>query len=267
MHGLLEKLKGALIVSCQAYPGEALYGSHHMAAMAQAAKDGGAAAIRANSPQDVAAIREICGLPVIGIWKKTFPDSEVYITPSASDVLALISAGAEIVALDATRRSRPGGETLEGLLANVRRFSERPLRAGGETESSGSDRTLLMADVSTFEEGLAAEALGFDLLSTTLSGYTSYSRQDSGPDLELVERLSRECGIPVVAEGRYDTPELAAEALMRGAHAVVVGTAITRPHTLSRRFADALKREQPARKAERKNAAVSRPGGSEEEFL
>ncbi|OWR33127.1 N-acetylmannosamine-6-phosphate 2-epimerase [Saccharibacillus sp. O23] len=238
MHQLLENMRGGLIVSCQAYPGEALYGSHHMASMAQAAADGGAIAIRANSPQDVAAIREVCGLPVIGIWKKNAPDSEVYITPEASDAFALISAGAEIVALDATSRLRPGGRTPAAMLEEIRTLQE--LRARAEPDTNAGTRTLLMADVSTFEEGIAAEALGFDLLSTTLSGYTPYSRQDAGPDLELVERLAATCGIPVIAEGRYDTPELAAAALGRGAHAVVVGTAITRPHTLTRRFADAL---------------------------
>ncbi|WP_172251764.1 N-acetylmannosamine-6-phosphate 2-epimerase [Saccharibacillus deserti] len=242
MHERLEQLRGGLIVSCQAYPGEALYGSHHMAAMARAAQDGGAAAIRTHSPQDTAAIREACGLPVIGIWKKSFPDSEVYITPSSGDVLALFAAGADIVALDATSRPRPNGGTLERLLEEVRRFSGELAAAGEENGSSAGTGPLLMADISTFEEGLAAESMGFQLISTTLSGYTSYSRQEPGPDLELVKRLAENCRVPVIAEGRFDTPELAAAALQAGAYAVVVGTAITRPHTLTRRFADALKR-------------------------
>lgn len=121
MEKLLERLKGQLIVSCQAYPGEALYGSHLMTAMANAAKAGGAAAIRANSPQDVAAIKEGCGLPVIGIWKRSHTDSDIYITPCLSDAETLFAAGADIVALDATGRLRPGGETLEGLVSGVRR--------------------------------------------------------------------------------------------------------------------------------------------------
>ncbi|OWA34278.1 hypothetical protein B9G55_18335 [Saccharibacillus sp. O16] len=234
----LEALRGGLIVSCQAYPGEALYGSHHMATMAQAAADGGAIAIRTNSPQDVAAIREGCGLPVIGIWKKSSPGSDVYITPRASDALALFSAGADIVALDATPRVRPGGQSLEQMLEEIRRL--QAIGSLSDSESGQDKKGLLMADISTFEEGLAAEALGFDLLSTTLSGYTPYSRQEAGPDLELVERLVNACAIPVIAEGRYDTPELAASALHCGAYAVVVGTAITRPHTLTQRFADAI---------------------------
>lgn len=240
MHELLAKLRGGLIVSCQAYPGEAMYGSHHMAAMARAARDGGAVAIRANSPQDTAAIREQSGLPVIGIWKKTFPDSEVYITPSAEDVMALFAAGADIVALDATSRPRPNGGTLKSLLEKVRAFSGEIRRAEFINDPPQAALPLLMADISTLEEGIAAEALGFDLLSTTLSGYTSYSRQESGPDLELVAKLAERCRVPVIAEGRYDTPELASEALSAGAHAVVVGTAITRPHTLTRRFAQKL---------------------------
>lgn len=224
MEKLLEQLKGQLIVSCQAYQGESLYGSHIMTAMANAAKDGGAAAIRANSPQDVAAIKEGCGLPVIGIWKRTFADSEVYITPLLSDAELLFAAGADIVAVDATGRPRPEGETLEQLVAGIRRQPGR----------------LLMADISTLEEGLAAEALGFDLLSTTLSGYTPYSRQSEEPDLGLLAELGAAVRIPVIAEGRIHSPELAVQALRAGAHAVVVGTVITRPHSITRQFCEAM---------------------------
>lgn len=224
MEQLLEQLKGQLIVSCQAYAGESLYGSHIMTAMANAAKDGGAAAIRANSPQDVAAIKEGCGLPIIGIWKKSYADSEVYITPCLSDVELLFAAGADIVAVDATGRVRPGGETLEALIAGVKRQPGR----------------LLMADVSTLEEGLAAAELGFDLISTTLSGYTPYSTQSKDPDFKLLEELSSSVEVPVIAEGRIRTPEQAAAALQAGAYAVVVGTVITRPHTITGEFAHAL---------------------------
>lgn len=225
MEKLLEQLKGQLIVSCQAYPGEALYGSHIMAAMANAAKDGGAAAIRANSPQDVAAIKEGCGLPVIGIWKRSYPGSDVYITPCLSDAELIFAAGADIVAVDATGRERPGGETLEGLVSGVRRQPGR----------------LLMADVSTVEEGIAAAALGFDLISTTLSGYTPYSPKSDGPDFRLVAELAAAVRVPVIAEGRIHTPGEAAEAFRAGAYAVVVGTAITRPHTLTEQFARAIR--------------------------
>lgn len=224
MEKLLEQLKGQLIVSCQAYPGESLYGSHIMTAMANAAKDGGAAAIRANSPQDVAAIKEGCGLPVIGIWKRSYPGSDVYITPCLSDAELLFAAGADIVAVDATGQIRPNGETLEKL---VRGIHEQPGR-------------LLMADVSTLEEGIAAEALGFDLISTTLSGYTPYSSQNEGPDFRLLSELAAAVRVPVIAEGRIHAPEQAAEALQAGAYAVVVGTAITRPHTVTGQFVRAI---------------------------
>lgn len=224
MEKLLERLKGQLIVSCQAYPGEALYGSHLMTAMANAAKAGGAAAIRANSPQDVAAIKEGCGLPVIGIWKRSHTDSDIYITPCLSDAETLFAAGADIVALDATGRLRPGGETLEGLVSGVRRQPGR----------------LLMADVSTLEEGIAAEALGFDFISTTLSGYTPYSSRSQAPDFRLLAELVNAVRVPVVAEGRIRTPEEAAEALRIGAFAVVVGTVITRPHSVTEQFVRAI---------------------------
>ncbi|ASA22527.1 N-acetylmannosamine-6-phosphate 2-epimerase [Paenibacillus donghaensis] len=226
MTHVIEQLRGQLIVSCQAYPGEALYGSHLMTAMANAARDGGAAAIRANSPQDVAAIKEGCGLPVIGIWKKNYPDSDVYITPCLADAELLFAAGADIVAVDATSRPRPRAETLAGV---VQAIHSRPGR-------------LLMADISTLEEGLAAQALGFDLLSTTLSGYTPYSRQSEEPDLDLLARLSAAVSIPVIAEGRIHSPQLAAAALAAGAYAVVVGTTITRPHTITEQFVQEMRR-------------------------
>ncbi|WP_410772051.1 N-acetylmannosamine-6-phosphate 2-epimerase [Fontibacillus sp. BL9] len=230
MEKLLEQLKGHLIVSCQAYPGESLYGSHIMTAMANAAKDGGAAAIRANSPQDVAAIKEGCGLPVIGIWKRSYAGSDVYITPGLSDAEALFAAGADIVAVDATGRVRPNRETLEALVSGVRKQPGR----------------LLMADVSTLEEGIAAEALGFDLISTTLSGYTPYSPQSEAPDFRLLSELAGTVRVPVIAEGRIQHPEQAAEALKAGAFAVVVGTAITRPHTVTGQFVRAIRGTESA---------------------
>ncbi|MBQ4901913.1 N-acetylmannosamine-6-phosphate 2-epimerase [Paenibacillus sp. Marseille-P2973] len=230
MEKILEQLKGQLIVSCQAYPGEALYGSHIMTAMAIAAKDGGAAAIRANSPQDVAAIKEGCGLPVIGIWKRDYPGSDVYITPCLSDAELLFAAGADIVAVDATERVRPNGETLETLVSGVRKQPGR----------------LLMADVSTLEEGIAAAALGFDLISTTLSGYTPYSPQSEAPDFHLLKELAAAVQVPVIAEGRIQNPEQAAEALQAGAFAVVVGTVITRPHSVTEQFVRTIRGAESA---------------------
>ncbi|NEZ43039.1 N-acetylmannosamine-6-phosphate 2-epimerase [Paenibacillus alvei] len=222
---LVHQLQGNLIVSCQAYPGEALYGSDMMVRMALAAVNGGAAGIRSNSPQDVAAIKEAVSIPVIGIWKKEYPDSDVYITPTFSDVEVMIATGADMVALDATMQTRPSGETLEYIVNAVKAKYETPL----------------MADISTYEEGVRAAELGFDFISTTLSGYTPYSLQQKEPDMELIKRLASTVSKPIIAEGRIHTPEQAEEALRNGAFAVVVGTAITRPHTLTSTFVSKIK--------------------------
>lgn len=224
---LLSRLRGKLIVSCQALEDEPLHGTAIMTAMARAAKFGGASAIRANGREDVQAIRQVTGLPVIGIVKRVYPDSEVYITPTEKEVQECLEAGADVIAMDATLRHRPKGVTLRELLRRIRENSE----------------CLAMADVSTVEEGVAAEEAGFDLVSTTLSGYTPYSRRAAGPDFELIRNLSERLSIPVIAEGRIATPQEARRAIELGAHAVVVGTAITRPHVLTRRFVEALKGE------------------------
>ncbi len=204
---LIQRFAGKLIVSCQALIGEALHGSDVMAKMAVAAARGGAAGIRANSPVDIAAIREQVDLPIIGLWKVDYPDSDIYITPKYSDVEAVVKAGADIVAMDATLRERPDGEKLEDIIRKVK----------------ANYSCLLMADISTLEEGLAAYRLGFDIISTTLSGYTDYSPAFEGPDMTLVQELSQRVPIPVFAEGRIYTPEQAAELLEIGAYAVVVG--------------------------------------------
>lgn len=217
---VMDKLQGRIIVSCQAYEGEALFGSDIMARMALAAKEGGASAIRANSPQDIEAIKVVTGLPVIGIWKRQYEDSDIYITPTLSDSLAVLRAGADIVAMDATLRARPGGQRIEAIVRALKSESD----------------ALLMADVSTAEEGLYAEQIGFDIVSTTLSGYTPYSPKLEGPDYGLLERLAGSLRIPVAAEGRIGSPDEAARCLELGAWFVVVGTAITRPWTLTEMF-------------------------------
>ncbi|MFP6886913.1 MAG: N-acetylmannosamine-6-phosphate 2-epimerase [Opitutales bacterium] len=225
---LIQQLKGGLIVSCQASPSPSLENPSVLAAIAEAVVAGGAVGIRADGPENVRAMRERVKVPVIGIWKRTFPDSEVFITPRLEDVLAVAEEGTEVVALDATSRPRPEGETLEEVVC------------GAKAQSAA----LLMADVSDFKEGVRAADLGFDLVTTTLSGYIGQSAgEPEGPDLDLVERLAKHFGdtVPVVAEGRISTPEQAAEALRRGAHAVVVGTAITRPQILTEKFCAAIR--------------------------
>ncbi|MCD6385175.1 N-acetylmannosamine-6-phosphate 2-epimerase [Candidatus Sumerlaeota bacterium] len=227
---ILQRIYHGLIVSCQARPEEPLFGSEIMARMAKAAELGGAVGIRANSPDDIRAIKQMVSIPVIGIFKKWYPDSPVYITPTIEEALWVAEAGADIVAIDATQRPRPHGERLSDVLEALHKNKD----------------ILVMADISTLEEGLNAEKLGFDLVATTLAGYTEYSKQTNDkPALELVEHLAQTLSIPVLAEGRISTPEQAAEALRRGAWAVVVGTAITRPQIITQCFVRALRDVPP----------------------
>ncbi|WP_405461280.1 putative N-acetylmannosamine-6-phosphate 2-epimerase [Streptomyces sp. NBC_00101] len=216
-------LEGRLIVSCQAPPGDPMRETSSLVRLALAAVAGGASAIRANEPGVVAAIVDAVDLPVIGLWKDG--DTGVYITPTVRHALALVEAGAAVVAADATDRPRPDGSAFAELVTAV--------HAAG---------ALVMADVSTLAEGVAAAGAGADFVSTTLSGYVPGSPQQPGPDLELVEALAAAVAVPVVAEGRLHTPEQAREALGRGAHSVVVGTAITAPTALTARFVAGLAR-------------------------
>jgi N-acylglucosamine-6-phosphate 2-epimerase len=195
-----------------------------MTAMARAAVEGGAVGIRANGPADIQAIRQAVSLPIIGISKVDLPGFAVRITPRLSDALAIMQAGAHIIALDATDRPHPESADASNWIQAVQRATGCPV----------------MADVSTFEEGLAAARAGADLVSTTLSGYTSYSPQQLEPDFELVRRLSAALSVPVIAEGRIAKPPPARMALEAGAYAVVVGAAITRPQWITRQFVQAL---------------------------
>jgi putative N-acetylmannosamine-6-phosphate epimerase len=219
---LLREAAGALVVSCQARPGEPLAAPHHMAAMARTAVLGGARAIRAEGLADISAIRAAIDVPVIGLWKDG--DDGVYITPTLEHAMAVARAGADVVAIDGTFRPRPDGRTLASTIT--------ALHAAGVG---------VMADVATFAEGTAAIAAGADIVATTLSGYTPDSPQLDGPDLDLVAELaSGHPDFPIAAEGRYRTPEQAARALALGARTVIVGGAITRPLDLTARFAAAL---------------------------
>ncbi|XOQ14260.1 MAG: Putative N-acetylmannosamine-6-phosphate 2-epimerase [Shouchella clausii] len=221
---MLNEIKGGLIVSCQALEDEPLHGSMIMAKMAKAAKWGNAVGIRANSVQDIQAIKNEVDLPVIGIIKREYPESEVYITPTKAEVNELLSTGVNMIAIDATNRKRPNGERVEQLVRHIQ-----------------TNRCLVMADISTFDEGVEAAKLGVDCISTTLSGYTPYSPQQPGPDFHLLEQLVRELNMPIIAEGRIQTPEEAKKAIELGAHAVVVGSAITRPQLITHTFAEKLK--------------------------
>lgn len=223
MQSVLDRLSGGLIVSCQTRA--PLSGPEFMGPMAEAAVLAGAVGIRANGAADVAAIRQRVDVPIIGINKQRIEGYSVYITPTVESALAVVDAGAEIVALDGSPAPRPGGVTLRDLIAAV--------HARG---------ALVMADISTLDEGIGAAQAGADIVASTLSGYTPYSPQLAGPDLELIEALRRETGRPVIAEGRYYKPEEVAAAFERGAHAVVVGRAITEPQLITGWFAAATPR-------------------------
>ena len=225
---VLEKIKGGLIVSCQALENEPLHSSFIMARMANAAMLGGAAGIRANSVQDICEIKKTITLPVIGIIKAEYPDSPVYITPTLNEVDALAECGCEIIAMDATGRLRPAGETLEAFFAKAR--NKYP-------------NQLFMADCAVYREGMNASALGFDLIGTTLSGYTEESKNDITPNYDMMSALARNCGRPVIAEGNIWTTEQLRLAKNCGIHAAVVGSAITRPMLITRRFVNAMNEE------------------------
>jgi len=219
----VDQVKNQLIVSCQALPDEPLFGSEIMVRMARAAQQGGARALRANTPVDIKAIKQKIDLPLIGIYKENIDGYNVYITPTIDHALAVAAAGAEIIAIDATNQPRPSGD-LGDFIKEIH-------------EKTGC---LVMADISTFEEGMEAEKLGADLVSTTLSGYTPYSQQLDGPDLELIAKLSKSCTVPVIGEGKYHTPDQVIQALDRGATSVVVGGAISRPQQITDRFVKAI---------------------------
>ncbi len=228
MNDLLKAIQGGLIVSCQALPQEPLHGSEFMAAMAVAAETGGAVGLRANGVQDICAIKRVSKLPIIGIYKQEYPGYNVFITPTTVEVDAVMNAGADMIAVDATCLPRPDGLSLAQFIQAIRTHHN----------------TLIMGDVSTLEEGKAAADAGVDLVSTTLSGYTPHTKFSTGPDFLLLQELVHALSIPVIAEGRIAKPEECMHAFHLGAFAVVVGSAITRPQEITRRFVEATIRWQ-----------------------
>jgi N-acylglucosamine-6-phosphate 2-epimerase len=221
---MLEKIKDKLIVSCQALEGEPLHHPKIMAKMALAAKMGGASAIRSNSVKDIKAIKKEVDLPVIGLFKKNYHDSDVFITPTKKEVLALIKSGCDMIALDATDRRRPNGESLKSLVDFIHEHHR-----------------LAMADISTIDEAISAQKMGFDTVSTTLSGYTPYSTQCDEPDFELIEQCVNQLSIPVIAEGRISEVDHLKKILKYHPHAVVIGSAITRPQLITEKFVNVFK--------------------------
>ena len=228
MNDKVENLKGKLIVSCQALPHEPLHSSFIMGRMALAAKEGGAAGIRANTKEDIAEIQAQVDLPIIGIVKRDYEDSKVYITPTMKEIEELMEVKPEIIALDATVDLKPGGKTLDGFYREIR---------------AAYPDQLLMADCSTVEEALHADELGFDFIGTTLVGYTEQSRglKIEADDFAIIRQIVAKARHRVIAEGNINTPEKARRFLELGAFSVVVGSIITRPQLITKSFAEALK--------------------------
>jgi N-acylglucosamine-6-phosphate 2-epimerase len=212
-------MHSGLIVSCQASDGTPMDTPEFITAQALTVESAGAKAIRAQGIENVSSIVRAVKVPVIGLVKSYTPDSDVYITPTVEDVLALVAAGADIVAVDATQRSRHKGMTLEAFYTEVRKHTTVPL----------------LADIDSLENALYAQSLGFDAIATTLNGYTP-SPSTGLPNVDLVKSITAQINIPVIAEGGYTTPEQVHLAIENGAWAVCVGTAITNPYLMAKYF-------------------------------
>ncbi|MEE4176693.1 MAG: N-acetylmannosamine-6-phosphate 2-epimerase [Bacteroides sp.] len=224
-----EIVKHQLIVSCQAEGDSPFNSPEGVTAFAIAAKMGGTAAIRTEGVEKARMIVREVGLPVIGLVKSIFEDGSVCITRTYREVDQLIEAGCDMVAIDGTARIKEG--------ANGPEFIR---------EVKKTRKCLIIADIATFDEALECKKAGADCVSTTLNGYTPETKNQAldEPNIDLIKQLVKNLGedYPVFAEGRINTPELAFSALKAGAWAVVVGSAITRPHLITRWFVDAIKR-------------------------
>ena len=223
----LEQLKNNLIVSCQALPHEPLHSSFIMGRMAKAAKEGGAVGIRANTKEDIEEIKRNVDLPIIGIVKRDYDDSDVYITPTMKEIDELMEVKPEIIALDATASLRPNGTTLDEFYYEIK----------GKYPNQK-----LMADCSTVEEAIHADKLGFDYIGTTLVGYTKQSENHriEENDFEILREIISKVSNKVIAEGNINTPEKAKRVLELGSYSVVVGSIITRPQNITKLFTDAI---------------------------
>lgn len=221
---MINRLKGKVVVSVQAMPSEPLYQEKCMIAMMQSVVKGGAGGLRVAGERDVKNAKKLFDIPVIGLTKPDVIPSNwqeiVYITPTLDEVIKLVNAGADIIAFDGTMRKRPNNTKLEDLIKYIK-----------------INKRISMADISTLEEGQNAEKLGANILSTTLSGYTQFSQnRGEGPDFELLKQLVENTDLPVVLEGRIWEPDQVDKAFEIGAHCVVIGSAITRPQLITKRF-------------------------------
>ncbi len=226
---VIEALAKGIVISCQALEDEPLHSSFIMGRMALAAQEAGAVGIRANSIEDIQEIQKEVKLPIIGIIKKDYENSNVYITATTKEVEALLEIGVEIIAMDATKQERPEGNSLEGLVRFVR---------------EKSDSVLLMADISTFEEAKRAAELGFDFIGTTLCGYTSYTKGQEIPNFNLIQKIKEELDVKLIVEGGiWETSQLE-KILEFHPFSVVIGSAITRPQKIAKRFVDIYKEKE-----------------------
>lgn len=223
----IKALKGQLIVSCQALPQEPLHSSFIMGRMARAAKEGGAAGIRANTKEDIKEIQEVTGLPIIGIVKRDYPDSAVYITPTMKEIEELMEVKPEIRCHRCHRSPAPWKYDAGGLFHQIKeKYPEQKL----------------MADCSTIEEALFADELGFDFIGTTMVGYTPQSKglKIEENDFEILRTILKKVKHPVIAEGNVNSPEKAKRVIELGSYAVVVGSSITRPQLITKGYAEAV---------------------------
>lgn len=217
--------QNGVIVSCQAHEDEPLHGPQYMAQMAIAAEQAGAIGVRACGVADIAYIKEHIDIPVIGILKKEYPGYIPIITPTLSDAFSVAYAGADVIAMDCTKHSRPDGQSLKETVQEIRRQTE----------------CKIMADIATFEEGKYAYEAGVDYLGTTLVGYTEETKNVKQPGFSLMNKLVKNLPLPVIAEGGLTLPEHVEKAFNIGVSWVVVGTAITRPKYIAEQFIKVIK--------------------------
>lgn len=220
----LAAIQGRIVVSCQAGPESPLNAPHFLAALARSAEMGGAAGFRVDRPENVAAVRAVSDLPILGINKQQAPGFDLFITPTFESARTVVAAGATLVGLDGTARPRPGGEALGEIIRRLHAECHVPV----------------MADIATVEEGLHAADLGADLIATTLAGYTPYSRGGATPAFEVLDALVARTSVPVVVEGRIWTVDDVRTCFELGAFAVVIGSAITVPQFITQRFVNAI---------------------------
>lgn len=223
----LNKLKGKLVVSCQAREGWAMYGTDIMTAFAMAAQEGGASAIRATGYDNIKAIMDKVDLPMIGINKIFNEGYDVYITPTYESAVEILDLGIQVIAIDATPRLRPNNENFKDIIKSIR---------------ENYPDVLIMGEISNIEEARVIMDGSVDIISTTLSGYTSYTTDITSLNLSLIENIVKETDIPVIAEGKIASQEDAVSALKVGAFAVVVGTSITRPEIITKRYVEEIEK-------------------------